>query len=74
MNGWCDGSPGHPCGNPASFVARHWDSLYADFQACGKHLAAQLNAYPLTTQETRFIVVPCNPNVDNIHSKADPNI
>lgn len=65
MKGWCDGNPANKwgCKNPASFFARHVDSDVVSIEACGKHLAAQLNSYPVSTQETRFIVVPCNPNV-----------
>ena len=38
--------------------------LSVTIQACGKHLAALINAYPVPTpNSTRFIVVPTNPNV-----------
>jgi hypothetical protein len=80
--GWCDGGK-YECGHPAAFVARcedvmspgTWEydggieprKLSTSFEACGKHLAALINAFPIPTgTSTRFIVVPVNPNVSGI--------
>lgn len=69
--GWCDGNPAseYPCGHAASFFARNEDTPPGDktIHACGKHLAAQIAAFPIpTATSTRFIVVPCNPNIERL--------
>lgn len=71
--GWCDGNPLQQklgeyrgqCGNPATFAVRHQDGARDTIiEACGKHLAVQLESYPLPRADARaFIVVPYNPNV-----------
>jgi hypothetical protein len=82
--GYCDR---HLCGNPATFVARCenvapsavWyisrpdgtQKLNATIEACGKHLAWLINAFPIPdAHATRFIVVPMNPNVSRLPEPA----
>jgi len=86
VNGKCDGGLygcGNPATfvfrNEDTMPGSQWTyrdrigdrELPVTVHACGKHLAALIAAFPIPTADsTRFLVVPCNPNIELIPNEG----
>lgn len=79
MKGRCDGrvQGRWPCSNPAAFLFVNLDTANdgcgTRTEVCGKHLAGEINAFPIPSPtSTQFVVIPYSPNVELLQGISTP--